>query len=197
MSLSQKQQEIMDKLLIEAVRNKDLARMRTYVEKGADVHVNLPANENIRLGGSLSSSSGTAELYHVICNDCFRTDMSDFMLSQGVDVDVKNFNGNTPLMLAVKNADFSRVKYFLGKGADPFAANKRGDVVLEEAYKLSSSVSQRQEIIDALVAAVGSPAQNQAAPAAKNDSPVETVRDIQAMKPFELSAKKGNGGLNL
>jgi ankyrin repeat protein len=198
MSLSQKQQEIMDKLLIEAAKNSDLGRMRTYAEKGADIHVKLTVSEAITKGGNTWTSSGTAPLYHLLCGDKFRTDISDFMLGQGVDVDVKNFNGNTPLMLAVKNLDAAKVKYFLSKGADPFATNTGGEVVLDEAYKLPAGYAARQEIIDMLVAAMANLATKPAAPAAKADSPVETTRDIKAMRPIELGQRgKGGGGLNL
>jgi ankyrin repeat protein len=194
MTLPKAQQEVLDKLLIEAVEKYDLTRMKIYVSKGANVQVNVNAREIIRMNGTYSSS-GAAQLYHHMCTDYFREDVSDFMLAQGVDVDVKNFNGNTPLMLAVKNGNDSRVKYFLSKGADPLETNVRGEMVLDEARKLGSSCSTRQDIIDMLVAALESPVDK--AQAAKKPAPEpETERDIQVLKPIVVTQRR-NGGFNL
>ena len=47
--------------------------------------------------------------------------MCELLIAKGAPLELKDKNGNTPLMLAVKNGDMGRVKYFLSKGADPLA----------------------------------------------------------------------------
>ena len=196
MTRTSKEQEVLNKLLIEAVEGSDLSRMKIYVAKGADVHVNVASREVVYNNGTYTSS-GTSPLFHHMLNDHYRQDIADFMLQQGVDIDVKNFNGNTPLMLAVKNRSTDRVKYFLSKGADPVAVNSRGEMVLDEARKLSTSYSSRQEIIDMLVAALENPAEK-TPPAPKPAAALqETTRDIQVLKPLALSPRKKGGGFNL
>ncbi len=200
MTLDAKQQAIMDNLLIEAVGNKDLAHIKAYVAKGANVHVKVNANQTVRMSGTYTSN-GTAPLYHKMFDEAFTYDVSDFFFAQGVNVDVKNFKGNTPLMLSVKNGNLALVKYFLRKGADPLATNDDGQIVLDEARKLRSyDCSFRQNIIDELVAAMSaSAAAKPAAPVpAKAAEAVETTRDIQTLKPIEFAPrKKTGGGFNL
>jgi hypothetical protein len=196
MTLDAEQQRVMNKLLFEAVGNRDLGRMKAYVSKGANIHAYIDTVETIRMNGTYTSR-GSAPLYHYMMEDYFTPAVSDFFLEQGVKVDARNFNGNTPLMLAVKNGDLTRVRYFLSKGADPLAVNSRGDIVLEEARKLRNcDCADRQNIIDALVGAIGAPA-----PAAAPQKPVpavETAHDIQTLKPIEfVPRKKSGGGFNL
>jgi hypothetical protein len=191
----------MNDLLIEAVGNQDLGRIKTYVSKGANVHASLEFTENITKSGSGYTSRGTGPLYHYMMESNYTQAISDFFLEQGVKVDVKNFNGNTPLMLAVKNGNLTRVRYYLSRGADPLATNARGEIVLEEARKLQSYYcSDRQSIIDALVQAIAAPAPETApvAPPQKPADTIETTRDIQTLKPIEFAPrKKQGGGFNL
>jgi ankyrin repeat protein len=196
-TLDAAQQKVMDSLLIEAVDNRDLPRMKIYTSKGANVNLSAEFNERVNMNGAYSSR-GLGPLYHYMLENSFTTAISDFFFEQGVKVDVKNFNGNTPLMLAVKNGSLPNVRYFLSKGADPMATNKRGDMVLEEARKLQTyHCSDRQNIIDALVQAIDSPAEVKPAPAAKPAADAETQHDIQTLKPLELVPHRKGIGFNL
>ncbi|MEZ0225623.1 MAG: ankyrin repeat domain-containing protein [Alphaproteobacteria bacterium] len=199
MTLNAQQQKVMNDLLLEAVGNKDLSRMKTYVSKGANIQMSTDITETTRVEGSTYTSRGSAPLYHCMLESHFTTQISDYFLEQGVSIDVKNFNGNTPLMLAVKNGDFPRVKYFLSKGADPMATNNRGDMVLEQARKTQTYYcSDRQGIIDALVQAISSPVEAKPPAASqKAADAAETTRDIQVLKPLELTPRKKSGGFNL
>jgi hypothetical protein len=193
-TLDAKQQATMDGLLQEAVANEDIARVKIYVSKGANVHVPVRTDQTIRMSGTYQSS-GTAPLYHKMLEDSFNYPVSDFFFDQGVAVDVRNFKGNTPLMLSVKNGNFDRVKYFLSKGADPLAANDEGEIVLDEARKLRAyDCNDRQAIIDALVAAMGSPVPAKPAAPEKPAAEVETGHDIQTLKPIEFAPRKKAGG---
>jgi Ankyrin repeats (3 copies) len=196
------EQQTVNSLLVEAVEAYDLPRMQSYVGIGADVHVKVNTIERIRTNGSNCTTSGHSPLYHHMFGTYFRETVSDYMLSQGVDVDVKNHKGNTPLMLSVKSGDFNRVKYLLSKGASPLATNNQNEMVLEEARKLDKDFNpDRQRIVDALVAAVGAPVAPVAKPAAQTPTDQalsETKDDITVMKPLSVGPKKpGGGGLNL
>jgi hypothetical protein len=201
MARTAQEQETVNKLLIEALEASDQQRMQAYLGIGADIHVKINTTERIRANGSTTTSTGLSPLYHHMFNNHYRENISDFMLQQGVDVDVKNHRGNTPLMISVKSGDFARVKYLLSKGANPLATNSQGEMALEEARKLGTVNTERQRIIDALVAAVGAPvapAQKPAAQTPLDQALSETKDDITVMKPLNVQARKPDGGgLNL
>ncbi len=193
----------MDDLLIEAVRNKDVTQAKLYVQKGANPHVRLDVTQTISTpSGGYSSSSGQAALFHLaFTRNCHSPDMLTFLLSCGVDVDVKNHKGNTALMLAVKAGDKTKADFLLVNGADPLATNAEGEMVLDEARKLQESCATRMPLIKALLAKIEDtapgtmPVTQNTAPAAKSPAP---QGDIKIMKPVTIGQKaKGNGGFRL
>jgi len=153
-AISTAEQKVLDNLLLEAVNGVDLERAKIYVRKGANVNVELDnVTEYISNNGGTTQSEGKASILHRSLTYNFNKPIADFLIGEGVDVDVKNFNGNTPLMICVKNGNLDRVKYFLSKGADPLATNAKGEMVLDVARKLSNNYhTDRQSIIDVLVA---------------------------------------------
>jgi len=192
------EQETIDKLLVEALGASDLARMKAYVAVGANIHQQVVTTERINMNGNVTNANGWSPLYHFMLACQYRENISDYMLSLGVNVDVKNHRGNTPLMLSVKNGDFDRVKYFLAKGASPLATNSQGEMVLEEARKLDQRYNpKRLDIIDALVVAMA-PRAASPAPQPVDQALSETKDDITVMKPLTVTPRKpGGGGLNL
>ncbi|MEZ0260138.1 MAG: hypothetical protein ACAH80_03970 [Alphaproteobacteria bacterium] len=200
MTRTTQEQETIDKLLFEAVQKYDLTRMQAYVGVGANIHQLVHTEERVVMNGRTNTSSGMSPLYHYMLANYYRENISDYMLGLGVDVDVKNHRGNTPLMLSVKSGDCDRVQYYLKKGASPLSTNHQAEMVLEEARKLESSYhGKRQQIIDALVVAMATPKQAFAAAATPADKTLsETKDDITVMKPLSVGPKKpGGGGLNL
>ncbi len=167
--LDAQRQAVLDQLLMEAVGEKDLLHAQLYVEKGANVNMSVSnLSENIARNGSGHGLNREAYLLHFLYSKGLRTDLADYLISQGLDVDKRDALGNTVLMLAAKQGDSAAVKYFVSKGADPMAGNNRGEIVLEEARGLLAYYhSARQDIIDTLVAAMPTvterPAQTQQA----------------------------------
>lgn len=154
--LSKEEQAILDKLLIEAVTNRDLAHIRTYVEKGANVNVSAgDVGRYLRRNGSDDYYSSNAPLIHLMYAKGLKTDIADFLIAEGADVDSRDARGNTMLMLAAKTGDLTAAKYFVSQGADVFAKNHNGEIVLEVARNLNGSYHQnRQQMIDALLDAL-------------------------------------------
>ncbi len=201
MAISQAEQRTLDTLLAEAIAALDIDRAKIYTRKGANVNLELEnVRETINRNGNSYTSDGKAALFHQMIERNFNRAAADFLIEQGVDVDVKNFNGNTGLMLAVKNAQLDRVKYFLSKSADPLATNKQGQMVLDQAQALFTGNSNRQPIIDALVAAlddvpkaggsltatVNAAAEKTATTTTHPLKPIKTVSFGKPKKDFEL-----------
>lgn len=199
MTRTAQEQETIDKLLVEAVQKYDLPRMQAYVGVGANIHQMIYTEERVIMNGRTLTSSGMSPLYHYMLANYYRENISDYMLSLGVDADVKNHRGNTPLMLSVKNGDFDRVQYFLKNGASPLSTNQQAELVLEEARKLEASYhGKRQAIIDGLIVAMAPQPAFAAAAAPADKALSETKDDITVMKPLTVAPKKpSGGGLNL
>lgn len=199
------QQKVLDDLLIEAVRAKDVTQATLYVQKGADVNVVLEVQERIITpNGSSYTSAGASPLVHLAAHpNYYSTAMLNFLMSKGADIDAKNFKGNTPLMLAVKAGTLYKIKYFLDSGADPLSTNAAGEMVLQEAQKLPSTYQDRQNVINALLAKMDDSQANTAATQnniqANKQSitePAEKPGKIDIMKPVTIGRKNkpGNTG---
>lgn len=196
--MSNQQQQVMNDLLVEAVRGKDVTQAKLYVQKGANVNQTLDdVQEKI---SSVSYNSTTAPLIHLATSDnYFNEQMIDFLISAGADIDAKSGTGNTPLMLAVKAGNAYRVKFYLNRGADPLAVNQKGEMVLREAQFLSKADDKRQEIINALLAKTDDQSTATTAQTVQDNKQDVTVPQgkIDVMKPVSIGRKtKPTGGGN-
>jgi ankyrin repeat protein len=198
--MSNQQQQVMNDLLLEAVRGKDVTQAKLYVQKGANANQTLSVREKTVSGNSISYNGTTAPLIHLATSDnYFNEQMIDFLISAGADIDAKSGTGNTPLMLAVKDGNAYRVKFYLNRGADPLASNQKGEMVLQEAQRLSNTVEKRQEIINALLAKTADQSTAATAQAVQDNKQDVTVPQgkIDVMKPVSIGRKtKPAGGGN-
>lgn len=155
-AMTQEEQGVLDKLLIEAVANRDLAHIEAYVKKGANVNVGAgEVGRNIFRNGSNDYYSASAPLVHLMYAKGLKTDIADFLISEGADIDSKDSRGNTMLMLAAKAGDLEAARYFVSKGADVFSKNYYGEIVLDVARNLHPGHHQRrQQVLDVLVGAL-------------------------------------------
>lgn len=207
-AMSKDEQAILDKLLIEAVTNRDLAHIRTYVEKGANVNVGAgDVSRYLFRNGSNDYYSANAPLIHLMYAKGLKTDIADYLIAEGADVDSRDARGNTMLMLAAKVGDLAAAKYFVSKGADVFAKNYNGEIVLDVARNLNGGHHQnRQQMIDVLVAALpdmlrddmakGNPVTPQAIAAANENKP-EKPRVAPRTASFGKTAPKKPPGNKL
>jgi len=207
------QQNILNNLLIEAVRNKDVAQAKLYVQKGADPNCRasgIPVNEKSSTTSSRTYSVSGPVLHLAGCTgrfngaqNGFSSEMTDFLISAGARIDAINDNGDTMLMIGVKAYAADMVKYWLDKGASPLATDVRGNMVIKLASDIDTNSGARQNIINALMAKMpDTRAQNAAAPAVRApEKNAAATEDIEIMKPPTIVRRSGNkprgGGFTL
>lgn len=109
-------------VLYEAISKGDLQRLRTLLDRGADLNVRYTFQSGLRKPGRRASRFGWNEqpllLYALSYN---HVDMAKLLLERGANPNVTDTYGNTALWHAVPLGDASLVRLFLAKGADPLA----------------------------------------------------------------------------
>ncbi|WP_375330989.1 ankyrin repeat domain-containing protein [Candidatus Tisiphia endosymbiont of Oplodontha viridula] len=68
-------------------------------------------------------------------------DIMEFLLEQGIDIDVKSDNGDTPLLIAALTGNLDGMKFLVEKGADVKIKNNEGFSVLHIAAQRNVAVS--------------------------------------------------------
>lgn len=197
------QQETLNNLLIEAVRKRDLAQAKLYVQKGADPNCrvnNIEVHERTSLTSSRSFLASGPVLHLAGCvgqfngaQNGFSSEMTDFLISAGARIDDKNDAGNTMLMVGVKAYAPSMVNYWLRKGASPLATDARGVMVIKRASEIDQNSSARLTIINALMAKMpdAGPKNSVSVAAESPAAPARAQEDIQVMKPPSILRRGG------
>jgi ankyrin repeat protein len=103
--------------LIDAVKAKDEARVRSLLDEGADVDERNGAN--------------MTPLHWAVRHDL--TAISDLLLSRGADIEAKDEDGTTPLHIAAFNAYVAPLALLLRRGASVNARDDNGDTPLHFA----------------------------------------------------------------
>jgi|GEM_PF-2013612 len=204
------QQDTLNNLLIEAVRNRDVAQAKLYVQKGADP--NCSANGifySVRQSMASSTSQNVwGPVLHLAAtvgqnSGGFSADMTDFLLSAGARIDDKNDAGDTVLMIGIKTYSERMVNYWLSRGADTMVADKKGDIAITLASRIDRDSNVRQNIINAVMAKMpDQQAQNSASSKAPAAPAASAQADIEVMKPAAVIARRpqkprGGGGFTL
>lgn len=84
----------------------------------------LPNGTKVEIPRSNNDYSATA-LFNAILK--LRVPMVESLLKHGIDVNVRNSDGMTPLMAAASTGNFDIVRMLLAKGADTYAMNNTGE----------------------------------------------------------------------
>lgn len=214
------QQDILNDLLVEAVRKRDVTQAKLYVQKGADPNCrasNIPVQEKLHAHSTNSFSVSGPVLHLAACvgqfngmQTGFSREMTDFLIGAGARVDDRNTNGDTILMMAVKAHARDMVRYWLAKGASPQATDSRGNMVIKLASNIDSSSSVRQDIINDLMSKLPDTAPqaktpekgqfNASAGASAKGAEAKDAKGIEVMKPPAI-VRRGNkpqgGGFKL
>jgi len=106
-----------DLRLIEAVKNGDIASVRSLLDQHVDVNATQP--------------DGATALAWAAERDDLET--ADLLIQSGANVNVANENGATPLWLAATMASSRMTEKLLGSGANPNAALVSGETALMAA----------------------------------------------------------------
>ena len=125
-------------------------------------------------------------------------------LEKGADIDARNANGRTPLMIAVWNERTELVQFLLGKAPALFLRDNSG----KSAFDLIADVrdgGRREAITDLLLRALpdharraGTPVEAAAlAEAEAKEAPVATGSDITVSKPLVLPRRTDPKGFRL
>jgi ankyrin repeat protein len=108
--------------LVDAVKNRDAAAVRTLIQQRVDVNA--------------TESDGTSALHWAVRSDDLET--VEMLIRAGANVKAKNRYGMTPLQLACANGNGAIVEALLKAGADPNTALPEGETVLMVAARTGS-----------------------------------------------------------
>src|SRR6266446_2422711 len=119
-----------DLRLIEAVKNGDMAAVRSLLEQHVDVNATQP--------------DGATALAWAAERDDLET--ADLLIQSGANVNLANENGATPLWLAATMASSRMTEKLLGSGANPNAALVSGETAL-----MAATAEKRSEVARYLI----------------------------------------------
>ena len=119
-----------DAPLVEALKEKDQATIRSLLQQQVDVNA--------------ASADGATALHWAAHLDDLKT--AQLLVRAGADVNVANRYGVTPLLLACTNGNVEMVKFLLESKADPNSALPEGETALMTAAwvwcRVSSCVTE-------------------------------------------------------
>lgn len=120
-----------DAPLVEALKEKDQATIRSLLQQQVDVNA--------------ASADGATALHWAAHLDDLKT--AQLLVRAGADVNVANRYGVTPLLLACTNGNVEMVKFLLESKADPNSALPEGETALMTAARTG-----KVEAVEALIA---------------------------------------------
>ena len=137
------------KPLFEAIRNNDVAQVRSLIAGGADINSRDEDSDNVFMYAALYSSPETMQMLLQKGVDINARNKSgetalmwcmhdrkkiDLLLKNGADINVVANSGNTPLFVACVGSDqYDIVRTLLDKGANPLARSNKKETVLMRA----------------------------------------------------------------
>jgi ankyrin repeat protein len=168
-------------MLFAAIQREALGAVKIAVEQGgADVNCThtAPGKTDAYTTGEWSYRA-------------FNSQISDYLLSRGMNVDLQSQDGQTPLLRAVCDENYSKTIHYISHGANPLIADGRGrfplQVLQSGSYGYNSTFAEkRNDMLKAMLKNV--PDDVQAGPAAPADAfnAVATGEDIEVNRPLEL-----------
>jgi ankyrin repeat protein len=111
-----------DLTIFYAIQNDDLNTVKSLIKKQKDFFINLRAEGTGRWG-----------LLHFSVLNRNNTEILEFLIESGFDVECKTTYGETPLLKAIMQNNFDHVRILLNKGANPNIGDYWGKTCLLEA----------------------------------------------------------------
>ena len=184
------------------------------LKKGADANVLLftamerrsPAVVKIAVehGGAdvngTHASAGKTDAYPIAewSYRNFSNDISEYLLAKGMDVDMPSKDGTTSLLRAVKDKDYAKTMHYLRHGANPFAANVKGEFPLRGAQDVTYQYGlefyeKKSEVVRKMLENVPPDAEGPSGPGATFNT-VATANDVSVNHPIELKKSSERPG---
>ncbi len=107
--------------LMTAIQNGCFDTVQYLVENGADINY-------------IEEDNGYSVLDYAV--DEYSTNIIKYLIENGADINYKNYEGETPLMLALQYAGYDNIKILLENNADLTLKNNEGKTALEIAKDL-------------------------------------------------------------
>lgn len=101
-----------------AAKEGDLSAIENALHEGADIHAKNDQEWSV--------------LHFAVRDRCF-LDCVKFIVEHGVNPNVTDNQGKTPIHLAVKLGALEVIEYLISQGADPVAKNNKGETTIMEA----------------------------------------------------------------
>ncbi|OUM68515.1 hypothetical protein PIROE2DRAFT_34857, partial [Piromyces sp. E2] len=156
--------------LIIAVRNQNPDIVSKLLEKNADVNVidkdsNTPLIDAINGGNTdiinllleknadLSKRDkdlNTPLMVAVSCNQSKNDKLFKYLIKNGANIYATDLYGNSALMYACTNDDFTKIKYLIKRGININIQNNDGDTALMQSIKAGTKINN-EKIIDILL----------------------------------------------
>lgn len=188
--LPTKQQDALDDLLKDAVRDKNLSRVQACISRGAALDCTV-------FHESFNGKYNYKRPLSVYAFEYYDAAVFEALAKSGMPLEGKDPEGKTTLHRAVSDANRAAVEQMLKLGASPLSEDRFGNTILSSARPPANAMrnDQREKIVDLLIDAM-TPKEsfNKAADPA---APSGIADDLTVMKPITLNPKKDGGGLNL
>lgn len=189
--LPTKQQDALDDLLKDAVRDKNLSRVQACISRGAALDCSV-------FHESYNGKYNYKRPLSVYAFENYDAQVFEALAKAGLPLEGKDPDGKTALHRAVIDCHRAAVEQMLKLGASPVSEDRFGNTILTSARPAANSmrVDNREKIIDLLIGAMTP--KDDFNKAADPAAPAGIADDLTVMKPITLThPKKDGGGLNL
>jgi len=127
-----------------AIYNGKIKCLKYFAERGVDInleHLNLRSNPKltIELIQWLQSRGYNIEKENYTLMHCAayngQIDIMEYLLSQGLEINIKDCYGNTPIYYATENSQLKAIKYLYEHGVDVRDQDERGNTLMHAAAR--------------------------------------------------------------
>ena len=121
----------------------------------------------------------------------FNSQVSDYLLAKGMNVDMQSQDGMTPLLRSIIDENYAKAIHYLSRGANPMIADGKGrfplQVLQSGAYNYGIFAEKRGDMLKTMLKNVpDESADTPAAAPAEAFNGVATGEDIEISRPLEL-----------
>ena len=181
-------------LMFKGVENYQLEWVKAAVERGADVNASMSGLSC----GTVLRSNVPYPVFFWLARSC-NSDVGDYLLAQGANIDAPAPNGDTALMAAVNIQQKNAIKYLIESGANPLALCADQKFPLKELEENSRlDTDEKLPLLKAMMVNLKTRAAAKPATPVNDPGAAATAQDIEVNRPLELKLKpKPKSGFEL